>query len=33
MAGGTLKFYMGAKPNYEFGKNKNDRPVSFIFNK
>jgi len=32
MAGGTLKFYMGAKPNYEFGKNKNDRPVSFIFN-
>ncbi len=28
MAGGTLKFYMGAKPNYEFGAKAEDRPVS-----
>lgn len=28
MRGGTLKFYMGAKPNYEFGVKTEDRPVS-----
>jgi predicted alpha-1,2-mannosidase len=28
MNGGTLKFYMGAKPNYEFGAKAEDRPVS-----
>jgi predicted alpha-1,2-mannosidase len=31
MSGGTLKFYMGAKPNYDFGTKKEDRPVSNIF--
>ena len=28
MAGGTIKFYMGSKPNYNYGKNPQDRPVS-----
>jgi predicted alpha-1,2-mannosidase len=28
MAGGSLKFYMGAKPNYDFGTQAEDRPVS-----
>lgn len=28
MNGGTLKFYMGEKPNYEFGTKAADRPVS-----
>jgi len=28
MKGGTIKFYMGPKPNYTFGNNPQDRPVS-----
>jgi len=28
MAGGSIKFYMGSKPNYTFGSNPQDRPVS-----
>lgn len=31
MNGGTLKFYMGPKPNYEFGTNKENRPFSMVF--
>lgn len=31
MRGGTLKFYMGAKPNYEFGAKTEDRPISVAF--
>ena len=30
MQGGTLKFYMGAKPNYGFGSKAEDRPVSAV---
>ncbi|MBN2172770.1 MAG: glycoside hydrolase family 92 protein, partial [Bacteroidales bacterium] len=28
--GGSLKFYMGPEPNYEFGADKSERPVSGI---
>lgn len=31
--GGKLTFYMGDKPNYDFGTAKEDRPVSLIFDK
>lgn len=31
MRGGTLRFYMGAKPNYDFGAKEADRPVSFEY--
>jgi len=30
MQGGKLKFYMGAKPNYQFGTKADDRPVSMV---
>ncbi|MCX6309360.1 MAG: glycoside hydrolase family 92 protein, partial [Bacteroidia bacterium] len=30
LCGGSLKFYMGAKPNYEFGSKAEDRPMSAI---
>lgn len=30
MKGGTLKFIMGNRPNYEFGKNQQDRPKSIV---
>jgi len=30
MQGGKLKFYMGAKPNYQFGMKAEDRPVSMV---
>jgi predicted alpha-1,2-mannosidase len=30
MAGGSLKFYMGAKPNYDFGTKAEDKPVSNV---
>lgn len=30
MNGGILKFYMGAKPNYDFGTKTVDRPVSVL---
>ncbi|WP_303008015.1 GH92 family glycosyl hydrolase [Coprobacter fastidiosus] len=33
MKGGKLTFYMGDKPNYDFGTAKEDRPVSLIFDK
>jgi len=28
MKGGELKFYMGAKPNFNFGASETDRPVT-----
>ena len=31
MRGGTLRFYMGAKPNVDFGAKEADRPVSFVY--
>ncbi|MDP4238844.1 MAG: GH92 family glycosyl hydrolase [Bacteroidota bacterium] len=30
MAGGSLKFFMGPEPNYDFGKSPSDRPVSQV---
>ena len=33
MKGGKLTFYMGDKPNYDFGTAKEDRPVSLIFDR
>lgn len=31
MQGGGLKFYMGSKPNYNFGSKAEDRPFSMVF--